>query len=291
MEFTSYDKDFAKENELVLNVIINQCLKTLINLGANAITIGKETISKHPNILEEDERKTSEREAEERRKFVASKGAISDSYKEEVEREAREEIKKKRIPEAFSEAEGYIRIAHNLYVNFDSTIPNGCPVTVFWGENPDDEPFLEKTARIATEDEEMRTKLRHTMMCKMIGYSYKYWDMIKGKNLDFLTNHFSVLFPDGDFSDKLGIIYGSNDEKKNYVSEEDLNVIWRYLHGVIKLCIKYMYYTDRQFFNVDYISPEIPGGKVDVDYHTDIEKWGVKLEVRTDNLEMWNKIN
>jgi hypothetical protein len=286
---SSYDKELAEENKLKIDVVINQIILTMINLGINTKNIAAEVVERNPKILEDDERLTGERERIERNEYIRKKsGDFSESYKEEVRKEAIETINKMRIPTAFNELDSFVRMAYNLIINFDDSRPNGYHWSKFYTIESD-EPFKESTVRLACEDENNRTKYRHITVCNFIAYSYKYWPMIRESNLDFLVNHFSTIFPDSDFTDKIQIIYGKNEEKKNYVSQEDMDVIWRYLHGLVRLCIKYMYLNDRTSFSKLSFS-DGPKDIVEVDYHNCISEWDAKLTVKVDNLSMWNDI-
>lgn len=281
---SSYDKEISKKNKLIIDVLINQLLMNLIGLGMTSLEIAKKVVDQYPEIAREDEIRTSAREAEERKRYVDERaGDCSESYKREIEREAARKINKRRIVSSFNESQSYMRLSHNLFVNFDTSKPNGYHWSKFY-KNENDEPFTEKAMREAITDD-VREQYRHAVVCKIISYTYPYWSIIKDRNISFLAEHFSSMFPNSDFTDKLEIIYGNNDMKKNYVSDEDLDTIWVYIHGIIKLCIKYMYYTGRKFFNI-----KEDGRVVDVDYESDILVWDVKLNVRTDNLEMWETI-
>lgn len=280
-----YDKTRSKHYELQIDVLINQILKNLINIGANSLEIMKKVIIENPEIIVEDERRTSAKEEIERRKYVEQNaGDVSESYRQEVMQDAVRKINRRRIAKTIPEIESYSIMAHNLFVRFGH--PDGYSWSDFY-ETEEDEPMKEKLAREAMTDE-MRREFRHKTICNIIKYSYKYWETIKAKDVDFLAHHFSTLFPNTDFSDKLEIIYGNNEAKKNYVSDQDLDIIWRFIHGAIKLCIKYMYYTGRNAFEIkkhDVVVEVIP-----VDVQRDIEEWGVNLDVRTDNLAMWHTV-
>lgn len=281
---SSYNRETSKKNKLVIDVLINQLLRNLIGLGITSREIAEKVITQYPEIKREDEERTSAREEEERQRYVdENAGDCSESYRREIRREAEKKIRKRRIVDAFTESQSYMRLSHNLFVNFNESKPDGYHWSKFY-ERENDEPFTEKAMREAITDE-VREQYRHAVVCKIISYTYPYWPIIKDRNINFLTDHFSAMFPNSDFTDKLEIIYGNNDMKKNYVSEDDLDSIWAYIHGIIKLCIKYMYYTERKFFNL-----EEEGKVVDVDYESDILLWDVNLNVRTDNLEMWEDI-
>jgi len=284
---SSYDKESSEKNKRIIDVLINQILKNLINLGVNSLEIAKKVIKQYPEIAEEDEIRTAGREAEERRRYVNEHaGDASESYRREIEAEAIQKINKRRIVSSFVESESYMRMSHNLFVKFDSGRENGYHWSKFY-ETEESEPIKEKAMREGISDE-IRDKYRHMMVCKLITYTYKYWSIIKEKNISFLAEHFSAMFPNSEFTDKLEIIYGNNQNKKNYVADSDLDIIWTFIHGVIKLCIKYMYYTKRQFFNIKNEGRIVDS--VEVDYESDIITWDVNLAVRTDNLEMWNNM-
>lgn len=289
-EIPLYDKEAAEQNKLEVDVVINQIVKTMINLGANVSRIAKETLAKNPCIIKEDEIATNKREIEERKAYVKeySSGA-TESYKREIILEAEEKINKRRILHSLDDIDKYVRIAHNLFITFDDNIENGCDWSRFYN-NEEDEPLDEKSARIALEDEESRTKYRHFTVCQFIAYSYKHWDIIRDRNIDFLAHYFSSMFPNSDFTDKLEIIYGNNKEKKNYVDPEDIKTIWRFIHAIVKLSIKYMYYTDRSGFKKTVPNSNESKEIVEVDYNSDIEKWDVNLSVKIDNLQMWDVI-
>lgn len=289
-EIPLYDKEAAEQNKLEIDVVINQIVRTMINLGVNVSRIARETIAKNPCIVEEDELVTSKREIKERKAYVKehSSGA-SESYKQEIILEAEEKINKRRILQSMDDIDKYIRIAHNLFITFDDDIQNGCDWSRFYNSE-DDEPFDEKAARIALEDEDSRTKYRHFTICQFVAYSYEHWGIIHERNIDFLASYFSSMFPNSDFTDKLEILYGNNKAKKNYVDPEDIKTIWRFIHAIVKLSIKYMYYTDRSGFKKTVPNSSEPKEIVDVDYDADIEKWEVNLAVKTDNLNMWDVV-
>lgn len=289
MSEASYDRELSERNELIVNILINQIVKNLINIGANSLEIANKVIKANPEIIQEDERKTSAKEAEERRRYVEKNaGDVSDSYRREIEKEAARRIVRRRIANTLPEAESYLRLAHNLFVRFNPEIPDGYSWSRFYTKE-EEEPEKEKIIRESLDDC-IRKTFRHDTVCNIVKYSYKYWDIIKNKDIDFLANHFSSLFPGSDFSDKLEIIYGRNDNKRNYVSPEDLDIIWTFIHGTIKLCIKYMYYTGRRYFKIKTKNADgesVVSEIVRVNVPEDISKWQVKTDVRTDNLEMW----
>lgn len=282
-----YDREMSKRNELEVNVLMNQILKNLINIGSNSIEIMKKVILANPEIIAEDERKTAIKETAERKKYVDDNaGDVSESYRLQVMEEATRRINKRRIARTIPEIQTYAIMAHNLFVRFGHA-QDGYTWSDFYkheNEESDKERFLRESMNL-----ELRNELRHKTVCNVIKYSYKYWENIKEKDMDFLAHHFSTLFPNTDFTDKLEIIYGNNDERKNYVSEEDLDIVWRFIHGTIKLCIKYMYYTGRESFQIRKNDVVVDTIVIDKDY--DIQNWEVKLQVRTDNLESWAEVN
>jgi hypothetical protein len=281
-----YNKARSKQFEVQIDVLINQILKNLINIGSNSLEIMKKVLLENPEIIIEDERRTAAKEAAERRKYVDDNaGDVSESYREEIRQEAIRKINRRRIAKTIPELESYSIMAHNLYVRFGA--PDGYSWSDFY-EKEEDEPTKEKFAREAMSDE-LRIEFRHKTVCNIIKYSYEYWGIIKEKNIDFLASHFSTLFPNTDFSDKLEIIYGNNDAKKNYVSDEDLDIIWRFIHGTIKLCIKYMYYTGRTSFEIR--KNEIVVDVIPIEIQRDIDDWCVNLDVRTDNLKIWHSVS
>lgn len=293
----SFDKELAEQNKDLIEEKIDCFLSNLRLLGNLTIDIYKRTMETFPEILSEDEVKCLARENEERVNKIANLSEMGiDSDPSEIEIEH-----KMRLPEAFAKLKKYIRVSYSL--DHDSYDPSDFftdEEKIHNGDSDDEEsdeeeeekeegtePLDETLLREAMRDNnKKRISLRHVTICKFIAHSYKYWDEIYNKNIDFLLNHLSSILPNNDFADKLEIIYiksdkTDGDEEKDelkYISDKDLKSIWKIIHGSIKICLKYMKFIGRKSFTIKeqvVAGVKIEGREVLIDLDQEIEKWGV----------------
>lgn len=272
-----YDKILAKNNADKINTLIDNFLKNIRLIGELTSEIMQSTINKYPEVLSEDERKCIERENVERSSWVQSQiegRTVTSGQKAAYEREAVSKFRKIRMREAYILLQEYRRLSHILDIggyNWDK---------FFKKEN--DEPAKERLIRETMDDDDARDEYRHLAVCNFIKYSYEFWPVIKNKDIDFLTNHLNALFPDSEYTDKLEIIYGNNDAKKTYISDKDLERIWRMIHATIKTSIKYMLYIGRTTFHfttkVDDV--DVVTRSIVVNVQDQMDFWAVNPEVR-----------
>lgn len=277
-KMASFDPEKAEMNAREIKALINGFLLNARKLCRLTMTITDEVLAEHPEIIEEDERRCVARETEERIAYINSKiGGMDvprdliDEYTEEASRK----INKLRILRARVLLEQGWRLSHILD-------ERGYIWTDFFSDESHI-PTEETIAVQAADSESKRNEYRHVIITKFIKHTYEFWDQIKRKDIDFLVNHLGTLFPDSEYTDKLEILYGNNEDKKNYVSDKYLEIIWKFIHGLVKTSIKYMHYIGKNTFRFKKTDPD---GNVRIvrtlviDCDEEIEKWGVNLEVR-----------
>jgi hypothetical protein len=261
-----------------VDVIINMTIYNLISLAGLCIQIANAAIERHPEIEIEDERRTAAREEDARQRYIQKRSSgLTPNALTQLRAEAEEKVTKLRIRSALPKIEQYMRMSTNFVVRFDG-VQNGYHWPRFYKREAE-EPETEKFAREMMTDE-LREEWRHKAIAYIIAYSYEYWPVILTRNTDFLANHFSTLFPDNEYTDKLEIVYGNNENRRNYVTDEELARVWRLIHATLKLCIKYLHYTGRNTVTAN-------DRTVTVNVAEEIQTWGVDLNVRMDNLQMW----
>jgi hypothetical protein len=276
----SYDEDLAELNKDKIEMIIDgflQNLRLLGNLTSNIANIAILNDMNDPEgtLISEDERKCSARENEERLEYVNKQingRTVSNYILNEIKNEAVEKIHKLRFREIIAKLESYIRLSHIL--------DEGSYDWPKFFNNESDEPSNETLIRQAFTNEEKRIEYRHVTLCKFIQYSFPYWERIKSKDISFLVNHLSTIFPNSDFTDKLEIIYGNNDLNKKYISDENLNRVWMIIHGCIKTSIKYLKYIGRTTFKNKVIRDgvEIVDDLITINVDDQIVHWNVNWQ-------------
>lgn len=245
----SYDTNLAELNKEKIEMILDGFLYNMRLIGNLICDISKTAIEndkKNPNgvLLKEDEKKCEEREKIERNEYILNEigGRNLSKYEmNELIEESIKKIHKYRFSEILLKLQSYLRLSHILD-------KGGYEYTKFF-TNEGDEPLEETLIRQSFDNEERRISIRHSTISKFILFSYPYWLNIKAKDISFLINHLSTLFPNSEFTDKLEIIFGKNDSHTKYVSSEDLERVWRLIHSCIKTAIKYMKYIGKSVFN------------------------------------------
>lgn len=273
----SRDVNLTKTNADKINKLIDNFLKNTRMMGELTSEIMRMILDNHPEVSAEDKRKCSMRENKERRAWIESETRgrdLTDSERLAYEREATAKIRKIRFHEAYIMLQEYRRLSHILDIG-------GYDWDKFFNR-PEDEPAKERGIREMMDDDDTRDKYRNLAVTEFVKHSYKYWPSIKSKDIKFLTDHLHALFPNSEYTDKLEIIYGRNDEKKSYISNENLERIWRMIHGTVKTSIKYMLYSG---VNTFHFTTKVNGEDVIqrtlvVDVEAEIERWAVDPEVR-----------
>lgn len=280
---TSYNVEMAEINADKIEMIIDGFLYNL-RLIANLICdISKKAISddkKDPNgiLLKEDEKKCLEREKLDRIEWINKEidgRNLSKFEIDEITQDATRKIRTYRFPEILIKLESFIRLSHILD-------RGGYEYTKFF-HRESDEPLEETLIRQAFDNEDKRENKRHSTICNFISYTHDFWANIKKKEISFLINDLSNLFPNTDFSDKLEIIFGNNESHKKYISEENIERVWKLIHACIKTSIKYMKYIGKSTFK----QKKILNGEtrvvkiITVDIEQEIIEWDVNwMEVR-----------
>lgn len=249
----------TNKNETIESLITKSIKNTRI-LIKMLMEISEDLEEKFPELIREDEEKCLAREAAKIQKLMEN------SYFEPSDEE-KEKTKSLRLLEACAMLPECYRLSHVLD-------EGGYDWDDFF-ENEEDEPIKEKIMRQSVSVEK-RHELRHTGMEMFIGYTHYYWDEIQKKNKDFLVNHFSVLLPNSELSDKIGVIF-QNKNGKEYLTEKQFDRIWRIIHGCIELSIKYMYHSGNNKFLIKNIDSTEREFTIDVD--DQIKKWGVLIEL------------
>lgn len=66
------------------------------------------------------------------------------------------------------------------------------------------------------------------------------FDLIDRKDDSILTEHLSAIFPESNYVDKIQYIYGANPKKKRYVSDEDVQFMWKLITAAMHRAIKWV---------------------------------------------------
>ena len=274
---STYNKDLARDNKEKITKLINNFLNNSRLLAELTIDIARDVMKDNPKILDEDEQRCVDREKIEREQWISNQSIgqhISQDDLNRLKEESEIKIRKFRIKEAFIKLQSYLRLSYALD-------EQGYEWSKFF-ECEEDEPDEEAMIRQLLDNDSKRTELRHSTICKFIQHTYSFWPVIKNKDIDFLVNHLNTLFPNSEYTDKLEIIYGNNEDKKMYVSDQNLERVWRIIHGTIKTSIKYMHYIGKNKFNfkktVNGVQTTIK--TLEINIPDEIERWAVNLEVR-----------
>lgn len=87
-------------------------------------------------------------------------------------------------------------------------------------------------------------------ICGFLNKGIDIFDMIHMKDDRILTEHISIIFPKNDYIEKIQFIYGANDQQKNYVSNEDITVMWKLIIANMHRAIKWVIFSgDERFIN------------------------------------------
>lgn len=272
--------DNSNYNESIENIIDGfisngrLLIKIVFDVAKKAIENDKKT---NGDLISEDERISSERDYNNFLKDLKEKGIkYSKRELESVWENEKDNYYTHRFEDILPQIESYLRLSY--LVDLDG-----------WTEEKAllqkdgtyiEEPKKEKLLR-SLYNKEDTIKYRHVAMAKFITYSYKFWDAIYDKNQIFLIEHFSSLFPDSQFTDKINIIFGNDlNGHTKYIDAKKLNNVWKLIHGLIKLSIKYICKIGKTEFH---IKKETNGVKeiietvvVDLDYC--LNKWDVNPE-------------
>ena len=178
-----------------------------------------------------------------------------------------------RIVNAYNMLRIYIRASHNLD-------PGGYKWNLFFDKETD-EPEEERNYREMFNVEKLRTDLRHKCVYLFAKHTYIYLDAIHRKDLDFLIDHLSSLFPNTEFTDRISVIFGPDDTGSKtttkYVNPEDMVRIWRIVQGCVKNGLYYCYAYGIEHFDVNVLNAA--GVKVLTRYIIDYEKEAARWEL------------
>ena len=211
---SSFNPEKAEKNIREITALINGFLLNARKLCRLTMTVTDEVLIEHPEIIDEDERRCFAREVEERIAYVNHKIGGMDVPRDlidEYTEEANQKINKIRIIRARVLLEQGWRLSHILD-------ERGYIWTDFF-EDESHIPTEDTIAVQAIDSDVKREEYRHVVVTKFIKHTHEFWDQIKRKDIEFLVNHLDTLFPDSEYTDKLEILYGNNEERKNYVSE------------------------------------------------------------------------
>lgn len=76
-----------------------------------------------------------------------------------------------------------------------------------------------------------------------------HFDMIHRKDDRILTHNLSMILPENEYVNKIQYIYGANPERRRYVSDEDVKVMWNLLLALMHRSIKWILFTeDPEFY-------------------------------------------
>lgn len=71
-----------------------------------------------------------------------------------------------------------------------------------------------------------------------------YLDMVIAKDDSMLINNLDTLLPKNPYTEKVQYIYGKNSENICYCSREDIERVWRLVHGLINNAVKFIVYSN-----------------------------------------------
>lgn len=100
--------------------------------------------------------------------------------------------------------------------------------------------------------------------------SYQHWDKIKERDESFFLNHAGNIFPflpQEKMAPFLQLFHTNDNAGKCVISDELKDTIWNNLHGMIKICIRYIHKHREQ--NEEFHE--------DVDLQANAQTWGLKL--------------
>lgn len=180
-----------------------------------------------------------------------------------------------RIKPAYNMLRSYRRASHNLDLegyNWDKFF-----------EKESDEPDTEKDYRMMITPE-LRTMLRDKSIYLFTKHTYPYLNAIENRELDFLVNHLSSLFPNGELTDRLSVIFCTDENGTlipKYINERDIDYIWKIVQGCVKNGLMYCYLCDIKTFDI-----KIKVGKYDhplqrytIDYAKEFKRWKMEVPV------------
>ena len=109
---------------------------------------------------------------------------------------------------------------------------------------------------------------KNIVIMNFISSSHKYWDKIKKKNESFFIQNMGDIFSEFNLSLKdltffKDIFTIKNSKGEHYITEQDKQEMWKLLHGMVKISIKYLIINHKTVENFD------------MNHHT--ETWGIKL--------------
>lgn len=293
--------------ELYIDDIIVRFLKNSRNLTDLVSDLVKNAMET-TNIEEEDEIRCLQRDLKDRLTYISSelhsKGAsreeiinimdiisgekektkpLSEEFSSisihegEIEEILRNSVCNKciRLKTAYGMLRSYRRASHNLD-------KNGYSWDLFFA-TPEEEPQSEKNYREMFNDESLRKTLREKCIYLFAKHTYVYLDAIYSKNLDFLINHLSELFPNSEFTDRLSVIFASDEEggtTTKYASTKQIDQIWRIVQGCVKNSLIYCKLCGVEHFDVKILNSS--GEKVltryNINYAREKERWNLNFE-------------
>lgn len=109
--------------------------------------------------------------------------------------------------------------------------------------------------------------------------TYKYWDKIANKELEFFIEYIRGIIPHENYANKLNLIFGKDKNGVPYVSKDIIDSLFQHVQLIIKTCIRFLYYHmngNSTFFIYD--NNETRNVEYEIDLIKEADKWGVKLE-------------
>lgn len=176
-----------------------------------------------------------------------------------------------RLKPAYNMLRSYRRASHNLD-------EEGYNWDLFF-ENEEDEPAAEKDYRMMMTPE-LRKIFREKAIYLFAKHTYPYLDAIENRELNFLVNHLSSLFPNSELTDRLSVIFCTDDAGNfipKYINEKDVDFIWRIVQGCVKNGLIYCYSSEVSNFEIKIKvgTHEHPQRNYVINYPKEFTRWKI----------------
>ncbi len=179
-----------------------------------------------------------------------------------------------RISQIVEELKGYRRASFNLdYEGYD------------WSkffDKESDEPDKDKLFRKLLEGNvTLKRKYRRDAIYKFAKHTYEFIERIYKKELNFLISHSKILFTNSEYTERLSIIFEKEDENSEdynskYLLKQDIEQIWAFIHGCIRLGLMYCKREGLREFKWKDSNGNIIR-TLPIDYETEAVRWKIAL--------------
>lgn len=193
-------------------------------------------------------------------------GEIVEIVETEIERSMR-------IRQIYTHLRFYRRTSHIL----DN---DGYSWTLFF-DSEDKEPEEDRNARNFPLSNDARRDLRFELVYYFAKGMYCHMDEIYNKNLDYLIESLSKLFYGFSEFERLSVIFEKDSNGRvntKYASEENINLIWRFVHGCVKNTLQYCYACNIRVLKCSTVdrSGDIQEKLITIDYPGEFSRWGIE---------------